>query len=144
MVYLFWWIPWSAAKLVQLSPIGEDDESNLGIAKDGKLVGFLQKTISSLCKGHLPVDLVFNPLQLHSSSSHFPHKQTKHAKHKIFTFFSFLFYTENINSYFGSVSVGFVSLFILSPSKILCERVLLRILVQKHKIIIKQQNLVIN
>lgn len=64
-------IPWTTAKLVQLSSIGENDESNLSITKNGKLISFLQKAISSLCKGHLPVDLVLYPLQLNPTSSHF-------------------------------------------------------------------------
>lgn len=69
--FFFGWIPWTTAKLVQLSSIGEDDKSNLGIAKNGKLIGFLQKSVPSLCKSHLPVDLVLDPLQLYPPSSHF-------------------------------------------------------------------------
>ena len=72
-VYKNWFvlvIPWTTAKLVQLSSIGEDDESNLCITKNGKLIGFLQKSIPSLCKCYLPVDLVLNSLQLNPTSPH--------------------------------------------------------------------------
>ena len=78
-------IPWTAAKLVQFSSIGEDDESNLGIAKHGELISFLQQTISSFREGHLPVDLVLYPLQFYSSSSHF-----------VLPFFSFFSLTKQI------------------------------------------------
>lgn len=96
-------IPWSAGKLVQLSSIGEDDECNLGITKDGKLVGFLQKSVPSFCKGHLSVDFVLNSLQLHSSSTHFfflSFSLTQLTKPNQIIHFSFY---RKFNSYFGSV-----------------------------------------
>lgn len=64
-------IPRATAKLVQLSSIGEDNEGNLSITKNRKLISFLQKPIPSLCKSHLPVDLVLYSLKLYSPSPHF-------------------------------------------------------------------------
>lgn len=63
-------IPWTTAKLVELSSIGEDDESNFGIAQNGELISFLQNPISPFSEGDLPIDLVFYSLQLYSPSSH--------------------------------------------------------------------------
>lgn len=64
-------LPIAAAELIEFSSIGEDDESDLGIAENGKLVGFLEKSVSPFGKCHLPVDLVLYPLQLYSSPPHF-------------------------------------------------------------------------
>lgn len=60
-----------AAELVELATGGENDESDLSITKNRKFISFLEQTISSLWESHLTVDLVFYPLQLHSTSSHF-------------------------------------------------------------------------
>ena len=60
----------SAAELEELAAAGEDDESDLGVAEHGELISFLQQTISSFREGHLTIDLVLDPLQLHSPSPH--------------------------------------------------------------------------
>lgn len=70
-VYLFCFIPSSAAELVELPSSGEDDESDLRIAENRELVSFLQEAVPTLGEGHLPVDLVLDPLQLYPSSPHF-------------------------------------------------------------------------
>ena len=49
---------------------GEDDETDFGIAEDGDLASFLEQARTPLREGHLPVDLVLYPLQLHSPSPH--------------------------------------------------------------------------
>lgn len=138
-------IPWSTGKLVQLSSIGEDDECNLGITKDGKLVGFLQKSVPSFCKGHLSVDFVLNSLQLHSSSTHFFSLSFSLAQlTKPNQIIHFSFYRK-FNSYFGSVcqcALCFSIYTISVPDSVWAIWALLRILYGKsRKIIIKQINL---
>jgi hypothetical protein len=63
-------IPLAAAELVELAAVGEDDESDLRIAEDGELVRLLEQTVPALGEGHLPVDLVLDPLQLDPSPPH--------------------------------------------------------------------------
>lgn len=63
-------IPRATAEFIELSSIGEDDESNFSITENRKLISFLQKPIPSFCKSHLPVDLVLYSLKLNSSSTH--------------------------------------------------------------------------
>lgn len=58
------------AKLVELAAAGEDDESDLGIAKNRELVGLFEEAISALGECDLAVDFVLYSLQFNSSSSH--------------------------------------------------------------------------
>jgi hypothetical protein len=58
------------AELVQLATAGEDDERHLGVAEHGELVGLLEEAVATLGEGHLAVDLVLDPLQLHPSPPH--------------------------------------------------------------------------
>ena len=59
-----------AAELVELATAGEDDERHLGVAEHGELVGLLEEAIATLGEGHLAVDLVLDPLQLHPAPPH--------------------------------------------------------------------------
>uniref|UniRef100_A0A0A9CST9 Uncharacterized protein n=1 Tax=Arundo donax TaxID=35708 RepID=A0A0A9CST9_ARUDO len=59
-----------AGVLVELPLGGEDDERDLGVAKDGDLVRLLQQPVPALGEGHLPVDLVLDPPQLHRPAPH--------------------------------------------------------------------------
>lgn len=67
-----------AGALEELSGGGEDDDGDLGIAENGKLLGFLEKPSSSFGESHLPgsrvVDLPYlDLLSRHSQSlSPFP------------------------------------------------------------------------
>ncbi|CAA7387895.1 unnamed protein product [Spirodela intermedia] len=47
---------WSpvAAELEELAAVGEDDQGNLGIAKDGELVSLLHQPVPPLGERHLP------------------------------------------------------------------------------------------
>lgn len=62
--------PRVSGKLEELPFGGEDDESDIGVAQDGDLVGFLEQPSPSLRESHLPTDLVLDPLQLNPPSSH--------------------------------------------------------------------------
>jgi len=59
-----------AAELVELAAAGEDDERHLGVAEHGELVGLLEEAVAALGEGHLAVDLVLDPLQLHLPAPH--------------------------------------------------------------------------
>jgi len=59
-----------ARVLVELPLSGEDDERDLRIAENGDLVGLLQQPVPALGEGHLAVDLVLDPAQLHRSAPH--------------------------------------------------------------------------
>lgn len=63
-------LPGAAAELVKLPAVGEDDESDLGVAEHGELVGFLEEPIPPLREGHLAINLVLDSLQLHPSPPH--------------------------------------------------------------------------
>ena len=63
-------IPRAAAELIEFATARENDESNLSVTENRELISFLEKTIPSLSKCHLPVNFVLYPLQLHSSSPH--------------------------------------------------------------------------
>ena len=52
--------------------MGEEDERDLGVAEDGELVGLLEQSVPALGEGHLPADLVLDPLQLHLAATHLP------------------------------------------------------------------------
>jgi hypothetical protein len=64
------YIPLVAAELVELVAVREDDESDFRITEDGELVRLLEQTVLALGEGHLPVDLVLDPLQLDPSPPH--------------------------------------------------------------------------
>lgn len=57
-------------KLIKLATAGEDDKCNLSITKNREFISFLKKAISPFRKGHLPIDLVLNPLEFNSSPTH--------------------------------------------------------------------------
>ena len=50
--------------------MGEEDERDLGVAEDGELVGLLEQSVPALGEGHLPADLVLDPLQHHLPAPH--------------------------------------------------------------------------
>ncbi|RRT73258.1 hypothetical protein B296_00033552 [Ensete ventricosum] len=56
--------------LIELALGGEDDEGDLRVAEDGDLVGLLEQPRPALGEGHLPIDLVLDPLQLHPPPPH--------------------------------------------------------------------------
>ncbi|KAL6596246.1 hypothetical protein ACP70R_047610 [Stipagrostis hirtigluma subsp. patula] len=49
-------------EVIQAAGAGEDKEANLGVAKDGKLVGLLEQPTPPLRERHLPARRVFDPL----------------------------------------------------------------------------------
>lgn len=59
-----------ATELVEFIAAREDDEADFGIAEDGKLVSFFEKTVSAFGEGNLTVDFVFDSLEFDSSSTH--------------------------------------------------------------------------
>lgn len=63
-------LPMAAAELIQLATVGEDNKGNLSITEDREFISLLEQTIPPLCKCHLTVYLVLNPLQLHLSPTH--------------------------------------------------------------------------
>jgi hypothetical protein len=63
-------IPGMARVLVELPLSGEDDERDLCVAEHGDLVGLLQQPVPALGEGHLAVDLVLDPAQLHRPPPH--------------------------------------------------------------------------
>lgn len=63
-------LPWVGGVLEELAFGGEHDESHLGIAKDGDLMGLLEEPCPTLRERHLSTDLVLDPLQLNSSPPH--------------------------------------------------------------------------
>jgi len=64
------YIPLSAAELVELAAVGEDDERDLGVAEHGELVRLLEQPVAALGEGDLAVDLVLDPLQLNPPPPH--------------------------------------------------------------------------
>jgi len=60
-----------ARKIVDPAGAGEDNKSNLCIAKDGKLPGLLEQPISSLGESHLPARRIVNPFYDNLSSPHY-------------------------------------------------------------------------
>lgn len=60
----------ATAELIELATVGEDNEGNLSITEDREFISLLEQTIPPLCKCHLTVYLVLNPLQLHLSPTH--------------------------------------------------------------------------
>jgi hypothetical protein len=64
------YVPGMAGVLVELPLGGEDDERDLGVAEHGDLVRFLQQPVPALGEGHLSVDLVLDPPQLHRPAPH--------------------------------------------------------------------------
>ena len=49
---------------------GEDDESDLRVAKDGELLGLLEQPAPALREGHLPARCVVDPLDFYLPSPH--------------------------------------------------------------------------
>lgn len=73
------YVLWCATKLIQLPTVWEDDECHLSITQNWEFISLLQQPISSFSKSHLPVNLVLDPLQFNSSSTHNSFKfQQKH------------------------------------------------------------------
>jgi hypothetical protein len=62
-----------AGGFIEAAGAGEDDESDLGIAKDGQLLGLLEQPAPALREGHLPVRRVLDPLDDYLPSPHLPH-----------------------------------------------------------------------
>lgn len=60
----------ATAELIELATVGEDNEGNLSITEDREFISLFEQTIPPLCKCHLTVYLVLNPLQLHLSPTH--------------------------------------------------------------------------
>jgi hypothetical protein len=50
-----------ARVLIEAAGAGEDHETNLGIAEDSELLGFLEDPVPPLREGHLPARRVVNP-----------------------------------------------------------------------------------
>jgi len=63
-------VPRATAELIELATVGEDNESNLSITEDREFISLLEQPIPPLCKCHLTVYLVLNPLQLNLSPTH--------------------------------------------------------------------------
>lgn len=63
--------PGGAAEFIEFATTGEDNKSNFSITQNRELVCLFEESIPSLGKGHLPIYLVFNSLQLHPPSSHY-------------------------------------------------------------------------
>ena len=59
-----------AGVLVEPPVGGEDDERDLGVTEHGDLVRLLQQPVPALGEGHLAVDLVLDPPQLHRPAPH--------------------------------------------------------------------------
>jgi hypothetical protein len=62
--------PGGAGELVELSPGGEDDEGDLGVAEDGELEGLLEQAVAALGEGDLAAGGVLNPPQLRLPPHH--------------------------------------------------------------------------
>ena len=60
-----------AGELVEPAGAGEDDDTNLSIAENRKLLGFLQESVPSLGESHLTTRRVINPLDRDLTPSHF-------------------------------------------------------------------------
>ena len=64
------WLLGGGWELVEAAGVGEEDERDLGVAEDGELVGLLEQAVPALGEGHLPADLVLDPLQHHLPAAH--------------------------------------------------------------------------
>ena len=63
-------VPRFVGVVEKLAFSGEDDESHISIAQHRNLARFLKQARPSLGESHLPIDLVLDPLQIHSSPPH--------------------------------------------------------------------------
>lgn len=61
-----------AGEIVEPAGAGEDDDTDLRIAKNRKLLCFLQQSVASLRESHLTARRVIDPLDRDLSPSHFP------------------------------------------------------------------------
>jgi hypothetical protein len=57
-------------EVIEAAGAGEDDESDLRVAKDGELLGLLEQPGPALREGHLPARRVFDPLDHYLPSPH--------------------------------------------------------------------------
>lgn len=53
-------VPVSAAKLIKSAAIGEEDDSNLNVAKNRELSGLLQQSRSSLAESDMAITPIFD------------------------------------------------------------------------------------
>lgn len=60
-----------AGEIVEPAGAGEDDDTNLSITENRKLLGFLQQAVPSLGESHLTTRRVIDPLYRDLSPSHF-------------------------------------------------------------------------
>lgn len=60
-----------AGEIVEPASTREDDNTNFSIAKNRKLLGFLQQAVPSLGESHLTTRRVIDPLNRDLSPSHF-------------------------------------------------------------------------
>jgi hypothetical protein len=59
-----------ASEVIQAAGAGEDGEADLGIAKDGELLGLLEQPAAALGEGHLTARRAVDPLDLYLPSPH--------------------------------------------------------------------------
>jgi hypothetical protein len=59
-----------ASEVIEATGAGEDDEADLGIAKDAELLGLLEQPSPALRERHLPARRVVDPLDLYLPSPH--------------------------------------------------------------------------
>jgi hypothetical protein len=73
-----------AGEFIETAGAGEDDEADLGFAKDGELIGLLEQPTPTLRECHLPARRVLDPLDDCLPSSHLPHpsKQQRSRERK--------------------------------------------------------------
>jgi hypothetical protein len=73
-----------AGEFIEAAGAGEDDEADLGFAKDGELIGLLEQPTPTLRECHLPARRVLDPLDDCLPSSHLPHpsKQQRSRERK--------------------------------------------------------------
>lgn len=75
--------PGFSGVLKELSLGGEDDQSNISIAKDRDLMGLFEQTSSALREGDLAADFVLYSLELNSPSSHGGPLRKRNPKNKV-------------------------------------------------------------
>lgn len=61
-------VPGDAGELIELASGGEDEESDLSVAEEPKLVGLLEEAAPPLGETHLAAGAVLDPAQLHLPS----------------------------------------------------------------------------
>lgn len=65
------YVPGISSVFAELSFGGEDNQGDLGIAKNRDLMSFLEQPRSAFRESNLSVNLILNSLQLHPSPPHF-------------------------------------------------------------------------